>query len=66
MFNAFVRRSIIAFIYIVSTVFQLEYSRTPRVAPLPWSGVYVPCLFPPAGFLWVFVSGCGALLFSLQ
>ena len=40
----------IAFIYIVSSVFQLEFPGTPRVAPLPWSGVHVPCFFPPAGF----------------
>ena len=50
MFNAFVRRYMIAFIYIVSSVFQLEFPRTPRVAPLPWSGVLVSRFFPPAGF----------------
>ena len=38
VFNAFVRRYMIAFIYIASSVFQLQYPRTPKVAPLPWSG----------------------------
>ena len=65
MFNAFVRRYMIAFIYIVSCVFQLEFPKTPRVTPLPWSGVHVSRFFPPAGFLGVFVSGSGELFFSL-
>ena len=66
MFYAFVRRYTIAFINIVSSVFQVEYPRIPRVAPLPWSGVHVPRFFPPAVlFLGVFVSGSGVLLFSL-
>ena len=55
----------LAFIYIVSRVFQLELPRTPRIAPLPWSGVHVPRFFPPAGFFRGFRSGSGALLFSL-
>ena len=65
MFNALVRRYMIAFIYIVGSVFQLEFPRTPRVAPLPWSEIHVLRFYPPAGFLGVFVSGSGALLFSL-
>ena len=68
VFNAFIRRCMIAFIYIVSSVFQVEYPRTQRVAPLPWLGVHVPRFFPPAGFfrgfrvrLW-----CIAFLFTLE
>ena len=66
--NAFVRRYIIAFIYIVSSVFHVEYPRTPRVAPLPWSGVHVPCCFSPAGFFWGFRVRlwCIAFLFILE
>ena len=58
----------IAFIYIVSSVFQLEFPRTPRVAPLPWSGVRVPRFF----HLLVFFRGfrvqlwCIAFLFILE
>ena len=54
-----------AFIYIVSSVFQVEYPRTPRVTPLPGSGVDVPPFFHLLVFLGVFASGSGALLFSL-
>ena len=50
MFNAIVRQYIMAFIHIVSIVFQYEYPRAPRVAPLPWvegtrSPVFSTCWF---------------------
>ena len=53
MFKAFVRLHMTVFIYIVSSVFQVEYPRTPRVAPLPWSGVHVPHFFSTC---WVFLG----------
>ena len=68
MFNAFVRRYMIAFLYIVSSVFQLEFPRTLRVATLPWSGIHVHCFFPLAGFLGGFRVRlwCIALFFILE
>ena len=70
MFNAFVRRYMIAFLYIVSSVFQLEFPRTLRVAPLPWSEVHVPCFFPLAGFFGGFscpaLVHCSSLYFRIN
>ena len=40
----------IAFFFIVNSVSSIIIPRTPRVAPLPWSGVHIPRFFPPAGF----------------
>ena len=47
--HASVKLYTIALIYIVNSVFSINQTpKTPMVAPLPWSGVYVPWCFSPA------------------
>ena len=40
--------TVIYFIYVHYV--QLGHPKSPRVAPLPWSGAHVLLFFPPAGF----------------